>query len=491
MEPITSRTETAGAGAGAWGQEGWLGALAKLVNQGIFLADATGAMRYTSPRAQALGGFGEEEARGEGWLRLIHNEDRLRASASWRAAVAGGRAWKEELRWARAPEQAWWRAEPFRGQGQIQGWVGTIKGGGEREPAAELLAALVEHSGDAIEMATLDGNVIFLNRAGLELVGWNTVLPGATLGDFLPPERREAYLAEIRSRQLQGEGWEGEVEFQNRKTGELVPTHTKAFGIRDRQGRLVARALIARDIRERRRAEAQLLQTEKLAAMGRVAATVAHEINNPLGTAINMAYVLRREPGLSEQARRRAEQLADELARVAAVATQTLSFYREAPVTTSVRVAELLDRVLHSFVHRISTDGVQLSTMLDTQAEVQASANELQQVFINLIGNALDAMLEGGELCVRLYASRSWAGAGREGRPGVRITIADRGPGILESDRQRLFEPFVTTKTGTGVGLGLWVSREIVKKHQGTIQVRNRRGGGACVHLFLPSEQAA
>src|SRR5690348_2096296 len=175
MEPITSRTETAGAGAGAWGQEGWLGALDKLVNQGIFLADATGAMRYTSPRAQALGGFGEEEARGEGWLRLIHNEDRLRASASWRAAVAGGRAWNEELRWARAPEQAWWRAEPFHGQGPIQGWVGTINGGGEREPAAELLAALVEHSGDVIEMASLDGNVIFLNRAGLELVGWNTV----------------------------------------------------------------------------------------------------------------------------------------------------------------------------------------------------------------------------------------------------------------------------------------------------------------------------
>lgn len=489
--PFSEAADWVGSEPEAWAGKACLGALATLVKDGVFLADGRGGMRYVSARAQAMGGFRGSEALGDGWLDLIHPEDRSRAQTSWRAAIAGQEEWREELRWSRrdGDARALWRARPLPPGGPIQGWVGTVTATQElSNENAQMLIELVEHSGDVIEMAALDGTVTFLNRAGLELLGWQRLEPGTTLAAFLTPERRARTLAAIRARQLQGEGWEGEIDFYNHQTQERIPVHTKAFAIRDGEGRPVARAFIARDMRQWRRAEARLQQAERLAAMGRIAATMAHEINNPLATAVNLAYVLRREPGLPAPAQERADQLAAELGRVASVAKHTLAFYRDSPQIALVPLAEVLSGVLGSFAHRISQSGVRVSSDLDADVRVPGSLNELRQVFINLIGNALDFMPSGGELQVRLRPGRSW-------RPsevrGARISVADTGPGLEREDRQRIFEPFFTTKADAGVGLGLWISREVIEKHHGTIQARNKLGGGACFHVFLPGEIGA
>ncbi|MGH9506679.1 MAG: PAS domain-containing sensor histidine kinase [Terriglobales bacterium] len=352
--------------------------------------------------------------------------------------------------------------------------------------AQRRLSLLAEHTEDIIEMAAIDGHVTYLNRAGRVLLGWDTLDPGATLAGFLAPARRDEQLAAIRARQLQGEGWEGEIEFYNRQTGELVPVHAKAFAIRDPGGQPAARAFIARDMRAWRQAEARLRQAESMAAMGRVAAVIAHEINNPLAAAVNQAYLLRHSPRLPPAAREWAEGIASELARVSAVAKQTLDYYREPRNSTPVPLAEVISGVLGSFTDRMILAKIRLQTALDNKVCVQGSLNQLRQVLINLVGNAIDAMPAGGALCIRLYASHSWGAAGV---PGARVTVADTGPGIAPADHRRIFEPFFSTKGNAGTGLGLWISQEIIRQHGGTLQVRNGPAGGACFHLFLPTNQ--
>jgi PAS domain S-box-containing protein len=350
------------------------------------------------------------------------------------------------------------------------------------------LAELVKHSGDMIEMAELDTRIIYINPAGLEMVGWASVPENATLGDLLRQDRSDELLAQIRARQMQGEGWEGELEFWNRASNEFVPVHAKAFAIRNANGEPIARAFIARDMRSWRRAEAMLREAERLAGMGRVAATIAHEINNPLGAAVNLAYLLAQEPIPDAGSREMIAQLEAELNRVASVTRQTLGYFRNSKETIPVALGELLKGVVGAFSARAAALNVRVELHVDEPLEVEGSANELRQVLLNLIGNALDAMAAtGGTLRIRLRHGKSWDGTQR---PGARLTVADSGPGIAREDIERIFEPFFTRKPG-GVGLGLWASAEIVRNHHGAIRVRAGTGSGAVFQIFLPRERAA
>lgn len=345
------------------------------------------------------------------------------------------------------------------------------------------LTALVEHASDMIETAALDGTVTYVNPAGLAMLGWEAVPPQSTLGDFFPPGRREQSLAAVRAKQMHGEGWESEIELYNRGNGEVIPVHAKAFAIRGADGQPVARAFIARDMRQWRQAEAALRQAEKLAAMGRVAATVAHEINNPLAAAVNLAYLLASGAALDKNSRRLARGLEKELARVTAITRQTLGYHQHEPGLARVRLAELLSGVLGAFSARITMRHITVEKHLDTRMTVTGSLNELRQVLINLVGNALDAMGEGGTLSICLACGEGWEDCQER---GALITIADTGPGIGEADLKHIFDPFFTTKSG-GTGLGLWVSQGIIRQHQGTIRCLTPAGGGCCFEVFLPA----
>ncbi len=226
---------------------------------------------------------------------------------------------------------------------------------------------------------------------------------------------------------------------------------------------------------ERKQAEDMLRRTEKLAAAGRLAASIAHEINNPLEAVTNLLYLLRNEPSLDKQAITYANMAQQEISRVAEMTQQTLRFYRQSTFPATANVAELLDSVLRLFTGRLLALQIEVTRKNGPDLDLYCFSGELRQLFANLIGNAIDAMRQGGHLWLTVRRSRSWV----DGTPGLRLFVADNGAGMTEATRQRIFEPFFTTKEDTGTGLGLWVSGEIIAKHQATVRVVSRPAGVA------------
>jgi signal transduction histidine kinase len=242
----------------------------------------------------------------------------------------------------------------------------------------------------------------------------------------------------------------------------------------------------SRDITERKRTEDVLHATEKLATTGRLAAAIAHEINNPLEGVTNLLYLLENHPSLDASARRYARMAQEEVARVARIARQTLAFYREPTVPVPVDVAELLNGLLELYAHKLQTHKVKLEKRLEDTAPIIASPGEVRQVLSNLVGNALDAVPDGGAIAVHVYHSRDWRHPWQE---GVRISVADTGHGIRHEHLESIFDPFFTTKGEKGTGLGLWVSHGIVQKYGGTIHVHSSvrpQHSGTCFSVFFP-----
>ena len=232
------------------------------------------------------------------------------------------------------------------------------------------------------------------------------------------------------------------------------------------------------DVTERRRALEKLVETEKLAATGRLAASIAHEINNPLEAVTNLMYLLRQasDPTERESYLSMAEQ---EIRRVSEIATQTLRFYRDPAGPTLCDVNGLLNSVLTLFHGRAHLLGVEPQTRYGSKAMVYGSQGELRQVFVNLVSNALDALPRRGRIYVRTCFHDG-------ARKGLRVSVADTGHGMDAATRERLFRPFFTKKSSTGTGLGLWLSLEILNKHGATIRVRSAQGRGTVVSIFFP-----
>ena len=241
------------------------------------------------------------------------------------------------------------------------------------------------------------------------------------------------------------------------------------------------------DTTERRRSEATLRRTEKLAAAGQLAASIAHEINNPLEAVTNLLFLLRGQPTLDGDALRFTEMAQHEVARVSEIAQQTLRFYRPSTSPSLANVGEILNSILTLHSGRVHTQRVEVTRRFGRDLELYCLSGALRQVFANLITNALDALNGGGRLMIRATRSHCW----KSGRAGVRVVVADTGAGMPETVRRRIFEPFFTTKLATGTGLGLWVTLDIMEKHQGTILVRSRcqtdeRPSGTVFMLFFP-----
>ncbi|HEX3661557.1 MAG TPA: ATP-binding protein [Acidobacteriaceae bacterium] len=258
----------------------------------------------------------------------------------------------------------------------------------------------------------------------------------------------------------------------------LYPVHTDPGSTR-----WVGAILV--DTTEQRRAEVALRRTEKLAATGRLAASIAHEINNPLEAVMNLLFLIRQE-NLAPEPARFAELAQQEVTRVAEITQQTLRFYRQSTLPAESNVRELLDSVLTLHTGRIQALQVELRRDYPGNLQLFCLAGELRQVFANLIGNALDAMTPaGGRLIVR---ARSIT---RRGTPGIRVTVADTGSGITPDALRHIFEPFFTTKEATGTGLGLWVSDQIIRKHHGVASVRSCTAGahpGTVFTVFFPAD---
>ena len=249
---------------------------------------------------------------------------------------------------------------------------------------------------------------------------------------------------------------------------------------RDTSGKSTRVAGLVIDVTDSRLAEQTLRRTEKLAAAGRLAATVAHEVNNPLEALVNLVYLAQRVDGLPEEAAAHLRIADEELGRIAHIVTQTLGFYRETASPRSTALSELVSSVLGLYRSRAASRAVQLvdETARGAGLKVMVNAGEIKQVVANLVSNAIDATPEGGSVTLSLGES-----AGQ-----VEVVVSDTGSGISKESRKRLFEPFFTTKLDVGTGLGLWVSKGIIEKHGGSIVVddASEDGIGTIMRIVLP-----
>ncbi len=240
------------------------------------------------------------------------------------------------------------------------------------------------------------------------------------------------------------------------------------------------------DITARKQAEEVLRRTEKLAVAGRLAASIAHEINNPLAAVTNCLYLVQ-STDLTTDGRTFLEMAQKELDRVAQITVQTLRFHRQSSRAVESDVAELAGTVLALFDSRMRRQNIVVRRDFRTRRTLLAFEGELRQVIVNLLGNAIDASPAGGEIVLRTACMHHPV----TGREGISLTIADHGTGMSQQTLEHLFEPFYSTKGITGTGLGLWVSQEIVDRHDGTFQVRSRTAaagqpGGTVFRIFLP-----
>jgi len=246
--------------------------------------------------------------------------------------------------------------------------------------------------------------------------------------------------------------------------------------------------VIVLDATDRKRSEEALRKSEKLAATGRLAASIAHEINNPLEAITNLLFLLRNFCQLEDPALNYVTLAENEVHRIAEITQQTLRFYRQSTLPTRARMSDLLDSVLSLYHGRLHSINIKVERRYDPQLDLFCFAGELRQVFANLVGNSLDAVADGDRLLVRASRSRDWR---NPAQAGVRFAIADTGSGMEPHVRERAFEAFFTTKEVTGTGLGLWVSHEIITKHHGRIRLRSRtnasgKPSGTVFQIFIP-----
>jgi PAS domain S-box-containing protein len=240
------------------------------------------------------------------------------------------------------------------------------------------------------------------------------------------------------------------------------------------------------DVTEQRLSAEALRQTEKLAATGRLAASIAHEINNPLEAVTNLVYLSRKQPANAEKYLTLAD---NELDRIAQITKNTLGFYRDSASPSEVNIPEVLQEVLALYVRKLNFKKIDLRNEPTDGAKVIGYPGEIRQIFANLISNAIEALPSEGCLHIRTTKVHS---SDDTKRPGVQITFFDNGSGVAPEHRKKIFEPFFTTKKDVGTGLGLWLTQGLVEKHKGVMRVRSRSTPGrswTAFSVFLPESQ--
>ena len=346
--------------------------------------------------------------------------------------------------------------------------------------AAARLAAIIESSEDAIVSKDLNGIITSWNAAAERIFGYKAEeICGKSILTIIPPDLQgdENMILDRIRRGIRIEHFE---TVRLTKSGQRINVSLTVSPVKDTTGRVIGAAKIARDITGRKRQEEALRRAEKLAVTGRMAATIAHEINNPLEAVTNLLYLLRTE--VSVPLGRDHLALAEsELRRVAAITRQTLAFYRESAVPEDIQLGELLDDVASLFDSKLSRKHIQVIREYEP-CVVRGMRGQLRQLFSNLVDNAVDAMPEGGQIRIAIRCHETQAA----------VSIRDNGSGIAPEHLPHLFEPFFTLKE-VGTGLGLWVADEIATKHGGHISVESSTDAashGTTFHVTLQGAAA-
>lgn len=341
--------------------------------------------------------------------------------------------------------------------------------------------------GDAVIATDPDGAITFMNPVAENLTGWTLQeAKGNALTDvfrIVNEQTRERVENPIdKVRRLNRVVGLANHTILISKSGQEFAIDDSGSPIRDANGNIAGIVLVFRDVTQQRGLEAALRSNERLAVAGRLSASIAHEIHNPLDTAGNLLFMARQQTTGQPQIHQLITTAQREVHRVVQISKNMLSLHRESDTASPVRIAELLDGVVALLEETIIKGRRKVRIEHGYDGEIEGFPAELRQVFTNVIKNAVEATDEGGS--IRIFSVPTQ----EAGRNGVLVHIADNGPGIPEQMKSKLFSPFATTKQESGSGLGLWVSRSILEKHDGTIRVSSAVPGysGTTVSIFLP-----
>lgn len=350
------------------------------------------------------------------------------------------------------------------------------------------LAAIVESADDAIISKDLSSVIRTWNDAASRIFGYTvTEMIGHSIRVLIPPELQEEedlILGKMRA----GERLEHYETVRVRKDGERIQMSISVSPIRDEMGRIIGASQIARDISNQKRLERLLVEAEKLAANGRLAASIAHEINNPLESLMNLIYLARQNTAPGDKAYGYLVTAEDELERVSHIARQTLGYYRDTGVPVAVYIHDLIENVVTVYRAKLTSNNISTDMRFNDSRKILVRKGEMLQVLSNIVANSIHSMPRGGTLTVCTQIAERPEGM------GVETTLRDTGTGIRPEQLDRVFEPFFTTKGEVGTGIGLWVARQVVTKRGGDISLTSSTQHGASgtqVTIFLPFETPA
>ena len=466
-----------------WQDRHWQ-ALLDSAGEGIWGVDLDGNCTFVNQLAIKLFGFESDEMVGSNMHALTHHhyadgreypDSECPVYGVFRNEKAFRQITESMFRKDGSAFLAEISAQPVRIEGRIAGVVVTFRDVSEdRKQQEELrrayelaerrtaeLDAVIESIPHGVFIQTTDGKTRF-NRRALEMTG-------------------HAFPSQLNTmeRALKGEASTKTI----RRANTWIQSDAAPIILKDE---IIGAVAVNTDITHDRMQEDMLRRSEKLAAVGQLASAIAHEINNPLESLTNLLYLIRQTESI-EDIQEYASIAQKELTRVSEITVQTLRFHRQQSNPMPVDMAELLQAIVSLYSGRFLVRGIGVEWRVRAAPLVFCLEGEIRQVLNNLVRNAIDAMPNGGRLAVRLQPSCNGLG-----RVGVRITIADTGEGISPEIMPHLFEPFYTTKDVTGTGLGLWVSKGIIDKHEGTVTVKTRRTGagsrGTVFAIWLPTE---
>jgi PAS domain S-box-containing protein len=482
--------------------------LADLNPQAIWMGAPDGTITYANQGFLDYIGLTLDRLDGMGWLAGFCPEDRDAVAAAWTHSVETGEEYNIEARITRARDgqpRLWWlRGLPVRDEtGVILHWLGVAmdiddirssaqaleRKQSETERQRAELETIYQTAGIGLSLLSADDfRVLRINDRQADIIG----LPpeeilGRPIAEVAPivPDLENIIRTAAAGTPVRDLIVEGELPTRPGEHRVFTVSYTPVYAT---DGSVQAITASSLDITHQKRAEAALVQSEKLAAVGRLASSISHEINNPLEAITNLLYLIALSDELPQELKVYVHMAQSELSRVSQIATQTLRFHRQAVKPTAVTPGELVDAVLDLYQGRLANSGIQIDARYDTETHILCFENDIRQVLNNLIANAIDAMRTGGRLIARAHEVHEPT----TGRHGVRITIADTGHGMPPGVMARVFEPFYTTKDLNGTGLGLWISHDIVMRHQGHLTVKSSEDPihhGTVFSLFLPCQE--
>jgi PAS domain S-box-containing protein len=467
------------------------------VNKDLVYADEGFARLYGVAPEKAAAGVSIGE-----FTQNMHSDDRERVERAIERALRSGEEFNSEYRLNQSDGSVRWVSAvgrcSFGPDGAPARFPGVSIDITDRKNTEEALRersawlnAVYSASLEYIGLLTPSGTIIDCNRASLEFAGntraevigmnfsdspWFANTPGA------PDIARQAI-----AHAAAGEFIRQEIALV-RPSGETIPFDFSLTPVRDTNGNVIFLVPEGREIIELKQAEAALIQSEKLAAVGRLASSIAHEINNPLESVMNLIY-LARQYATNPDAQGFLDTADQEIRRVSIIANQTLRFHKQPSNPQAVGCSELISSVLGIYQGKLRNAGIKVEMQYRAELPIVCFEGDIRQVLNNLVGNAIDAMPNGGRLLLRCRKATHWPTGGK----GLVLTIADTGAGMDSEVLPKIFQPFFTTKGIGGTGLGLWVSQEIADRHNGALKVRTSQcegRSGTVFTLFLPFDAA-